>query len=313
MSNGCFPCGDERPIRHCSNSVPDTLLEIEANLKFGRQFNGSEDGRMRPNMAPHATDTHTPETMAKILEAAKELGNGVHLHLSQSATETQRVKQLWGVTPTQWLQQLGFYDVPVFAAHMSGLDLETDLKILAENNVFFATCPSGGGPGGTPQPWPEALAAGIKSGPAIDTHSNDMVENVKMAVIHGQARYGLIGKSSKVPLARPTIEQAVNGATSVPAGVLGRSDLGRIAVGAKADLITIDVTGPLVGGGSMSPRPLWNLLYASGGNVRNVMTDGYFQVHENVFVVDDEERIVQRGGKAVGRMYEELLKLGYFK
>ena len=162
-------------------------------------------------------------------------------------------------------------------------------------------------------PWPEALAAGIKSGPAIDTHSNDMVENVKMAVIHGQARHGLIGKSSKVPLARPTIEQAVNGATSIPAGVLGRSDLGRIAVGAKADLITIDVTGPLVGGGSMSPRPLWNLLYASGGNVRNVITDGYFQVHENVFVVDDEERIVQRGGKAVGRMYEELLKLGYFK
>ena len=162
-------------------------------------------------------------------------------------------------------------------------------------------------------PWPEALAAGVKSGPAIDTHSNDMVENVKMAVIHGQARHGLIGKSSKVPLARPTIEQAVNGATSIPAGVLGRSDLGRIAVGAKADLITIDVTGPLVGGGSMSPRPLWNLLYASGANVRNVMTDGYFQVHDNVFVVDDEERIVQRGGKAVGRMYEELLKLGYFK
>ncbi|WP_210496814.1 amidohydrolase family protein [Microvirga antarctica] len=308
-----FPVWGRKDDKALYDSVPDTLVEIEANRQFGLRYNGSEDGRIRPNMAPHATDTHTPETMGKILEAAKELGNGIHLHLSQSDTETQRVKKLWGVTPAAWLKQLGFYDVPVFAAHMSGLDLENDLKILAENNVFFATCPSGGGPGGTPQPWPEALAAGVKSGPAIDSHSNDMVENVKMAVIHGQARHGLIGKTSKVPLTRPTIEQAVNGATAIPAGVLGRPDLGRIAVGAKADLITIDVTSPLVGGGAMSPRPLWNLLYASGANVRNVMTDGYFQVHDNVFVVDDEARIVERGGKAVERMYVELLKMGYFK
>ncbi len=294
-------------------SVPDTLAEIEANRQFGLRYNGAEDGRIRPNMAPHATDTHTPETMAKILEAARELGNGVHLHLSQSATETQRVRELWGVTPTEWLEKLGFFEVPVFAAHMSGLDLETDLKILARHNVYFATCPSGGGPGGTPQPWAEALAAGVKSGPAIDTHSNDMIENVKMAVIHGQARHGLIAKVSKVPLARPTIEQAVNGATSVAASVLGREDLGRIAVGAKADLITLDVTSPVVGAGAMSPRPLWNLLYASGASVRNVMTDGYFQVFDNSFVVDDEARIVRRGGAVVERMYAELLKRGYFR
>ena len=308
-----FPVWGRKTDQALFDSVPDTLAEIEANRQFGLRFNGTEDGRMRPNMAPHATDTHTPETMAKILSAAKELGNGIHLHLSQSATETQRVKQLWGVTPTEWLEQLGFYEEGVFAAHMSGMELETDLKILARHNVFYATCPSGGGPGGTPQPWPEALAANVKSGPAIDTHSNDMVENIKMAVIHGRARHGLIGRGSKVPLARPTIEQAVYGATSVPASVLKRDDLGRIAVGAKADLITIDVTSPVVGAGAMSPRPLWNLLYASGSQVRNVMTDGYFQIHDNHFVVDDEARIISRGGAVVKRMYAELIQRGYFK
>ncbi len=116
-----------------------------------------------------------------------------------------------------------------------------------------------------------------------------------------------------MPLVRPTIEQAVNGATSVAASVLGREDLGRIAVGAKADLITLDVTSPVVGAGAMSPRPLWNLLYASGASVRNVMTDGYFQVFDNAFVVDDEARIIRRGGAVVERMYAELLKRGYFR
>ncbi len=308
-----FPVWGRKTDQALFDSVPDTMAEIEANRVFGLKYNGAEEGRIRPNMAPHATDTHTPETMAKILEAAKELGNGIHMHISQSATETERVKKLWGMTPVAWLEKLRFYEQGVFGAHMSGLELETDLAILARNNAFFATCPSGGGPGGTPQPWAEALAAGVKSGPAIDTHSNDMVENIKMAVIHGQARHGLLGRTSKVPMVRPTIEQAVYGATSVPASVLGREDLGRIAVGAKADLVTIDVTGPLVGAGAMSPRPLWNLLYASGAHVRNVMTDGYFQVYDNHFVVDDEARIRRRGGAAVQRMYEELLRRGYFK
>lgn len=63
----------------------------------------------------------------------------------------------------------------------------------------------------------------------------------------------------------------------------------------------------------MSPRPLWNLLYASGASVRNVMTDGYFQVFDNAFVVDDEARIIRRGGAVVERMYAELLKRGYFR
>ncbi len=308
-----FPVWGRKSDQALFDSVPDTLAEIEANRLFGVRYNGTEDGRMRPNMAPHATDTHTPETMAKILEAAKELGNGIHLHLSQSATETERVKKLWGVTPVEWLEKLRFYEQGVFAAHMSGMDLEIDLKIMARNNAFFATCPSGGGPGGTPQPWSEALAAGVKSGPAIDTHSNDMVENIKMAVIHGQARHGLLSKTSRVPMVRPTIEQAVYGATSVPASVLRRDDLGRIAVGAKADLVTLDITSPLAGTGAISPRPLWNLLYASGSQVRNVMTDGNFQVYDNRFVVDDEARIIQRGGAAVKRMYAELLQRGYFK
>jgi cytosine/adenosine deaminase-related metal-dependent hydrolase len=308
-----FPIWGRKSDQVLFDSVPDTMAEIEANRVFGVRYNGAEEGRIRPNMAPHATDTHTPETMAKILEAATQLGNGIHLHLSQSASETERVRKLWGMTPVAWLEKLRFYEQGVFAAHLSGMDLENDLQIMARSNAFFATCPSGGGPGGTPQPWPEALAAGVKSGPAIDTHSNDMVENIKMAVIHGGARYGLLSRTSKVRMVKPTIEQAVNGATSVPALVLGRTDLGRIVVGAKADLITIDVTSPVIGAGAMSPRPLWNILYSSGSQVRNVMTDGYFQVFDNHFVVDDEARIIRRGGVVVKRMYAELLQRGYFK
>jgi len=98
-------------------------------------------------MAPHATDTHTPETMAAILAGAKELGNGIHIHLAQSGRETETVKKLWGVTPVQWLEHLGLLDVPLFGAHLNGIDWDIDPEILNRHGTVYAHCPSGLGAG----------------------------------------------------------------------------------------------------------------------------------------------------------------------
>jgi cytosine/adenosine deaminase-related metal-dependent hydrolase len=290
------------------DSVPETLKEIEANRTFALKYNGAEDGRILPQMAPHATDTHTPETLKAILAAAKELGNGIHLHLSQSAKETATVQRVWGKRPVEWLDELGFFSQRVIGAHLSGVDLKNDLPILANRSFLYAHCPSGGGAGGTSgsQPYPEALAAGVRTTIGIDTHSNDYVENVKLAVLYGKARARLLANVSAVPLTSPTVWQAIEGATLHAAQGLGREDLGRIAPGAKADLCTIDVTNFLTGVGVIPPEPLNNLLYANGLSVRHVMTDGYFQVFDGRFVVDDEERVKQRGGAVVEKIWAQL-------
>ena len=102
-------------------SEAETLAEIDAGLKFARAHMNAGDGRIRPMIAPHATDTHTEKTMTAMAAAVKELGTGLHIHLSQSRAETERVKALWGMTPAQWLGKFGFYDYPVFGAHMGGL------------------------------------------------------------------------------------------------------------------------------------------------------------------------------------------------
>ncbi|MBT6959800.1 MAG: amidohydrolase family protein, partial [Rhodospirillaceae bacterium] len=92
----------------------DTLAEIAANLAFGKTHMGKGDGRIQPMMSPHACDTHTPATMAALAAAAKELGTGLHIHLSQGGNETDAVRKLWGKTPTEWLESFGFFtDGPV--------------------------------------------------------------------------------------------------------------------------------------------------------------------------------------------------------
>ena len=294
------------------DSVPDTLAEIEANLAFARSVNGVEDGRILPQVTPHATDTQTPATMRAHARAARELGNGIHIHLSQSHRETETVKKLWGVTPAAWCGQFGFYDGPFFGAHMSGLDFRVDPPILNAAGAAYVHCPSGGGAGGGTQPYPEALAAGMNVNIGIDTHSNDYVENLKLAVLYGQARTSLIADTSPVPLAAPTMLDAVRGATVVAANCLGRDDIGRIAPGAKADLVGIDVSGPLVGVGALPPEPLNNLMYANGLSTRLVMTDGIIQVFDGRFVADDFSRVSREGGDVVREIWSRLAAEGWF-
>jgi cytosine/adenosine deaminase-related metal-dependent hydrolase len=291
------------------DSVPDTLAEIQANLDFALSVNGAEGGRILPMMTPHGPESQTPETLRAVIEGAKLLGNGIHTHLATIASDSATIERLWGKGPVSWIDDFGFYDVPLFGAHLGGWDAGKDASFLAGQDKFtYSHCPSGAGAGsvGGSQPFIEALAAGINTNVGLDTHSNDLLENAKLAVLYGRLRHDLVAADSAVPVRRPTVWDMIKTVTLNPANGLGRSDLGRIAVGAKADLTSIDVAGFLAGSGAVPPEPLNNLLYASGLHVRNVMTEGVLQVSDGRLVVDDERSVIERGAKVVGEIWAQL-------
>ncbi|WP_244970669.1 hypothetical protein [Novosphingobium aerophilum] len=97
-----------------------------------------------------------------------------------------------------------------------------------------------------------------------------------------------------------------------PANGLGRSDLGRISKGAKADLSTIDVSALLVGNGGLPREPWNNLLYANGYNVRNVMVDGSWKVRDGAILFDDAARLQARGAQAANHIWDKLEADGFF-
>ncbi len=292
-------------------SVPDTLEEIEANLTFARSWR--DDALLKPMMTAHATDTHTPDTLRALAAAAAELGTGIHLHLSQSRRESAIVERLWGASPARWIADHGFMNGPVFAAHLSGFDFLRDAELFREAGAIYAHCPSAGGAGGATQPYPEALGAGMRVNIAIDTHSNDFLENLKLAVLYGQARYALLEAQSGVPLIRPTMAQAIHGATLSAARGLRRHDLGHIDEGACADLVGIDVTGPLAGVGALPPEPLNNLLYAHGALVRLVVTNGRVQALEGRFIADDLMAVSHAAGEVTRELWQTLAREGWFE
>jgi len=308
-----FPIWFRKDDQALRDAEPAILDEIAANLAFGKAHMGKGSGRILPMMSPHATDTQTPATMDALAAAARELGTGIHIHLAQGAREPEATQRMWGLSPAQFCAEHGLMDGPFFGAHLSAFDFANDAALMNEKGGVYSHCPSAGGAGGGTQPYPEALAAGMRVNIGLDTHSNDFVENLKLAVLYGQARHSLLsGLDGAAPMQAPTIWTAIEGATRVAADGLGRADLGRIKPGAKADLCTIDVTGYLVGTGAMPPEPLNNLLYAHGKSVRHVMTDGVFQVYDGALVVDDSEAVARAGGAAVQKIWDALAAEDWF-
>jgi 5-methylthioadenosine/S-adenosylhomocysteine deaminase len=291
---------------------PAMLQQIAAARDFLRAIDGSAGGLLRALVTPHAADTQTPATLRALVRLADELECGVHTHLSQSLRESQTVERLWGLSPLRWLQAHGLLRRPFVGAHLVGFDWATDAPLLNAAGGVYAHCPSGGGAGGPAQPYPEALGARVATNVAIDTHSNDMLENLKLSVLYGQARYAALTETSALPLGKPTIGDALAGATSLMADGLQRSDLGRIRPGAAADLVAVDVCGPLVGVGTVPREPLHQLLYANGLSVTHVLIGGRRLLWDGRLAVADEQQVVAGGARVVERIYAELAQRGWF-
>jgi cytosine/adenosine deaminase-related metal-dependent hydrolase len=298
--------------RALNEAEPATLAEIRENLAFGRKHAGAADGRINPMLTPMACDFHTPATMRAIAEAARELGTGIHTHLAWHPRENPTMRRRWNRTSAQWCEDFGLFEGPFFAAHLGFPDWQVDAPILRRNGAVYAHCPAMAGVGGATQPYPEALGHGIRTNIGIDTHSNNYLEMLKIAVVSGQARYHLLKGQTELPIDEPTMEKALRGATLYPADALRRPDLGRIEEGAQADLVAVDVSGLLVGTGALPPEPLNNLLYASGSSVRHVMTAGVIQVRDGNLEVVDAATLMQRGGEVVQKIWKALEADGYF-
>jgi 5-methylthioadenosine/S-adenosylhomocysteine deaminase len=297
-------------------SDPDTLAEIAENLKYARSVHGSSDGRINMMMAPSVTPVFTATSFKAIQDAATELGTATHIHVQANNNPTHQalIHEYWKARELEMIRNTGLLNQRVFGAHCYLEDPEKDLAVMANPNFTFVHCPSAAGAGqrASTQVYPEALAAGVNTSIGFDTHSNDYVENMKLATIQGRARAMLLFKTSPVKMKEPTIWDAIKSATFSGAKGLGRNDLGRIEAGAKADLCTIDVSGLLVGNG-IAPREPWNnLLYANGLSVRNVMIDGEWKVRDGVLVFDDEARLKSRGGAAAKKIWDQLDRDGFF-
>ncbi len=274
------------------------FAEMEDGAK---NHNGEADGRVKFEACVHAEYTNNDVTCKSVVEWAKEHNVGMHIHLSETKSEVEECKQRHaGLSPVQWFESLGAFEVPTTAAHCVWVNDE-DIRILAKNHVSVACNPASN----------MKLASGFApvekffdAGINVCLGTDGMASNNNHNMFQDMYLLALLPKGHALDPAIITPAQAFGAATRAGAIAQGRTDCGFIKAGFKADLTVLDVSGP-----HWHPmtNPLCNVVYAGcGSDVCLTMCDGRIVYENGAWPTIDIERAQKEVAVRHARICKEL-------
>ncbi len=256
------------------------------------EYDEGPHGRLRVVAGPHGTDTCSTAVLDKVRRMAEELGTLITTHLSQSRAECTYSMRVYGKTPVAFLQEQGLLGPGLIAAHCV-FATDDDLLILRDSGTSIASCPLTYARGGIAAAFERFASAGIRTGIGTDAYCFDFIEELRVA--------GLMSKLARGGSHVGDAESVLRAGTTLGADALQRPDLGRIAAGARADLIVVDL-----GRVGLQPvaNPVKNLIWnCNAGDVRLVMIDGILRVADGKAIGVDEARVASDGAAAIERVW----------
>ncbi|NGN94801.1 formimidoylglutamate deiminase [Nocardioides sp. KC13] len=206
-----------------------------------------------------------PADALKAFTPYVESGAPVHVHLSEQVKENADCVAVHGVTPTRLLADHDFLGPMTSAVHATHLSDE-DIRLLGEAGVFASFCPTterdlgdGIGPARALQQAGSTLTLGSDSHAVIDAFE-------EMRAVEMDERLATQARGHW------TAAELLLAGTAHGHRSLGFADAGSIAVGQRADLVTIDLASPRTAGTGGDEH---TAVFAAGGaDVTHVVVDG---------------------------------------
>jgi 5-methylthioadenosine/S-adenosylhomocysteine deaminase len=224
-----FPVPDNK-------SVPQMVAYTQ---KYIQHWQG--DPLITPAVAPHSIYTCSAKTLRTAAALARKYHVPILIHLAEAPFETDQSYKKYGLSPTAYLESIGFLGPDVTAAHCVWVNAG-DMKLLASHDVGCVNNPSSNMKlaDGT-SPVVELIAAGVPVGLGSDgaasNNNLDLFEEMDLAA-----------KLQKLAHMDPSVlpaEQVVAMATINGARALHmQKEIGSLEAGKKADVILIRTDAP---------------------------------------------------------------------
>jgi len=247
---------------------PDTIVEeidaILASTKAVAQRLNDGD-RVRVAVAPCSPFSVSIELMRSSAELARSLGLRLHTHLAETRDEERDCLARFGRRPLELMDDLGWVGEDVWFAH--GIHLSSDEIVrLGSASSGVAHCPSSNARLASGIcPVRELVDAGVSVGLGVDGPASNeagvMLPELRQAVYFARQRSGV--PDALVPA------EALELATSSGAACLGRPHLGRLEVGAPADV----AVWPMADVADF-PEPVDALVFGPDRRVRHLFVAG---------------------------------------
>ena len=221
----------------------DPSIKHEEDARFAEsvrlveQYHGAADGRLKIDMSLHAEYSNVDACCRYVAEYAAENGLGMQLHLSETEKEHMECIERHGMTPTAYFASLGVLDVPTTAAHCVWVTDE-DIGILKRKGVSPAHNPvSNLKLGSGVMPLRKMLDAGLN----VTLGTDGVASNNALSVLRELQTAAILHKGVHRDPENIRAAELIALATRNGALAQGRGDCGILEVGARADLILIDL------------------------------------------------------------------------
>ena len=213
--------------------------------------------------AIHSVRAVPDDQLAAVVEAAA--GRPLHVHVSEQTKENDDCIAAYGATPTQLLADHGVLGADTTAVHATHLTRD-DIDHLGSTRTHVCFCPTterdlGDGVG----PSRDLHQAGARLTLGSDSHAViDLFEEMRAVELDERLARRTRGHW--------TATELVAAATTAGHASLGFDDAGEIAVGRRADLVTVDTTSPRTAGTGADEHTA--VFAATAADVTHVVVDG---------------------------------------
>jgi len=256
----------------------------EAKALFDR-IHMADGGRLRADASIHAEYTTETACRVKVAEMARERGQILQIHTSETSDEHEKCKAKYSYTPTALFEHEGLFDgTRPLLAHCCYMTDE-DMDILKRHDGSVAHCPvsnlklaSGVAP--VVRMLEKGLNVSLATDGVASNNNTDMFEELKL--------FAILHKGITVSPTAINASQALFAATAAGARAQGRDDCGMLKEGFDADVVMLDFDRP-----HLVPcyNAISNTVYsANGSDVCLTMVKGKILYENGEFKTIDIER-----------------------
>ncbi len=239
----------------------------------------------RVALAPCSPFSVSADLLRESAVLARQLGVRLHTHLCETKDEENYMLAREGVRPLAYMERLGWLGGDVWFAHGIHFNDE-ELRLLAETGTGIAHCPvSNMKLASGVARVPDMLRLGMPVGLAVDgSASNDgssLMEELRTAFLLHR-----LHASKDAPSGYDVLKMATRGS----ARLLGRDDIGHLAVGACCDLFLIDARRLELTGALYDPKSVLATVGVRGA-VDYTVVNGRVTVEHGRLAGVEEERL----------------------
>ncbi len=286
-AQACVETGIHGLLSRGLSGAPDCPAEpnprMEQALRLYKNWNSNEN--ITVVMGPHAPYSCTEAYLKQSAEIAKQYDMPISIHLSESVSEMESVKEQYGCTPIELADRCGLLTSKTVIAH-AVYATDDDIALMAERGTSVATNPISN----------MKLANGfapitkmVKGGVNVCIGTDGSSSNNALNMFRDMAALALIHKANEHDPLALTAPEIFKMATVNGAKAFGLENMGEIREGYRADLALLDLDRP-----NMRPlnNPIASLCYsASGFETETVIVNGRVCIENGAPVNIDTEEI----------------------